>query len=222
MLLKATLTPYMVIVFLRLVLPLLSDTVYQKTGVQLFNYYSIAVISIICVIPMLFGIVYAFRLLDENDVHILNVISVTPFGMRSFLYLRMIPPSFLSFVVVYLTILLTNPVPEEGWLRTIYISVLMALQAPFVFLFITSLAGNKTKGLKFVKLYWFFLAAVPAGLLLHHPWNYLAFFSPLYWISWAWVTEIPGESLIYGAISFSIAAGCMLLFFFHFLKKHPG
>jgi fluoroquinolone transport system permease protein len=222
MLLMASLAPFMLILFLCLVFPLLSNFIFIKTAFQLYNYYTIVAITMVSVIPMLFGMVYAFILLDENDMHILQVISVTPAGKKNFLYMRMIVPVFLSFFMVILTIILTRPVPTEGWLRTIYISFLLAIQSPFVFLFIGSLAGNKVEGLALSKLYGIFLIAVPLGLLLHHPWNYFVFFSPLYWISWAWVTSFPGESLLYGVIGMIITLGCILIFFRHFVKKHSN
>jgi fluoroquinolone transport system permease protein len=171
---------------------------------------------------MLFGMVYSFILLDESDAHILQVISVTPAGRINFLLMRMIVPSFLSLIMVLLTILFTNPMPSEGWLRTIFVSLLLSFQVPFVFLFIGSLARNKVEGLALSKFYGVFLATVPLGLLLHHPWNYLNFFSPLYWISWAWVSQNPIESLMYGGISIVITAGSILLLFKHFLKKQVG
>jgi len=222
MLLLAILAPFMLILFLRLVFPLISDFIYIKTAFQLHIYYTIAAITMVSIVPMLFGMAYAFILLDENDLHILQVIAVTPAGKKNFLYMRMIVPAFLSFIMVLFTIVLTNPVPTEGWLRTVYVSLLLAVQCPFVFLFIGSLAGNKVEGLVLSKFYGIFLVAVPLGLLLHHPWNYFAFFSPLYWVSWAWVTSIPAESLLYGAISMIITLGGILIFFSHFFKKHAN
>jgi fluoroquinolone transport system permease protein len=222
MLLMASLAPFMLILILRLVFPLISDFVFLKTGFQLDNYYTLTAIIMVSVIPMLFGIVYAFILFDEKDLHILQDIPVTPVNKKNFLYMRIIVPAFLSFIMVLLSIILTNPVPSEGWLRTIYITFLLSTQSPFVFLFIGSLAGNKVQGIALAKLYGIFLVAVLFGLLLHHPWNYFAFFSPLYWISWAWITSIPVESLIYGAISMIITFGGILIFFRHFLKKHTN
>lgn len=219
MLLLTILAPFFLILFLRLVFPLISDFIFLKTGFQLDKYYTLAAITMVPIIPMLFGIVYAFILPDENDMHILQVIAVTPAGKKNFLYMRMIVSTFLSFIIVLFSIIVTNPVPSEGWLRTIFVSFLLSTQSPFIFLFIGSLAGNKVVGLALSKLYGIFLAAVPIGLLLHHPWNYFAFFSPLYWISWAWVTSVPVESLIYGAISMIITFGCIQIFFRHFLKK---
>ena len=117
----------------------------------------------VAVIPMLFGMVYAFILLDESDMHILQVISITPAGKKNFLYMRMIVPALLSFVMVLLSVALTSPVPSEGWLRTLFVSILLAGQVPFVFLFIGSLAGNKVEGLALSKLYGVFLGNCATG-----------------------------------------------------------
>ncbi len=220
MLLMASLAPLFLILFLKLAFPLISDLICKEFAFDLYNFYSIVAITMVCVIPMLFGMVYAFILLDENDAKILQVISVTPAGQLTFLYMRMLLPVFLSFIMVLLTIILTQPVPSEGWLRTLFITSLLALQAPFTFLFIVSFAGNKIEGLAFSKLYGVFLITVPLGLILHHPWNYFVFFSPLYWISWAWVTSYQGESLLFGAISMAITILSVLLFLSYFLKKH--
>jgi fluoroquinolone transport system permease protein len=222
MLLLASIAPIMLILVLKLAFPLLSDFILLKTGFLLDTYYTIVAITMIAVIPMLFGMVYAFILLDENDLHIIQFISVTPAGKKNFLYMRMIVPALLSFITVLLSIVITNPVPNEGWLRTIFVSVLLTIQVPFVFLFIGTLARNKIEGLALSKLYGIFLIAVPLGLLLHHPWNYLLFFSPLYWISWSWVTSIPSESLVFGLVSVLITVVCVILFFRYFLKKHSG
>jgi fluoroquinolone transport system permease protein len=215
----ASVAPLFLILLLRLVFPLLSEFIYQKFEFEIYRYYTISAITMVSLIPMLFGMVYAFILLDECDAHILQVISVTPAGRNNFLYMRMIVPALLSFLMVLLTILFTNPVPSEGWLRSVFISLLLASQVPFVFLFIGSLARNKVEGLALSKFYGIFLATVPLGLLLHHPWNYIIFFSPLYWISWAWVTQNPVESLMYGLIAAIITAGCVVWLFRHFLRK---
>lgn len=220
MLLVAMSAPVIITLLIKLLFPLISGFILSKTGFHFDNYYTVFALTLLPIIPMLLGIVYAFILLDENDTHILQVIAVTPAGKKNFLYMRMITPAFLSFILVLMSIFITNPVPTEGWLRTVFIAFMLSLQAPFIFLFIGSLSGNKVEGLAYSKLYGIFLIAVPLGLILHHPWNYFMFFSPLYWISWSWVTSIPGESLIYGGISLVITLGGIILLFRHFLRKH--
>jgi fluoroquinolone transport system permease protein len=222
LLLFAISAPFLLILFLRLIFPLISGYVLFKTGFQLENYYTHVAITTVSVIPMIFGMVSAFLHIYETDTHILQVIDGTPSDLKRFFCLRMIVPAILSFFMVLLTIVLTVPVPTEGWLRTIYVSLLLCVQSPLVFLFIGSFAKNRIQGLVLSKLYGIFLVAVPLGLLLHHPWNYFSFFSPLYWISWAWITSVPSESLIYGAITIILTSGFILIFLRHFLKKQTN
>lgn len=222
MLLLAFFAPFFLIIFLKLLFPWLTEFIYLKTSFNISAYYTLAAITMICIIPMLFGMVYAFILLDEKDAHILQVISVTPAGKRSFIIMRMLMPLSLSFIMVLSAAIVTDPVPTEGWLRVLFVSLLLSLQAPFTFLFIGGLAGTKVEGLAMSKLYGVFLVAVPLGLLLHHPWNYIAFFSPLYWISWAWVIPSGEEAFIYGAIATVVTAVCVLIFFRYFLRKHSA
>jgi fluoroquinolone transport system permease protein len=222
LLLIASLASFLLILFMTLVFPLISDFIFSRTGFLLVNYFTLAAITIVSVIPVLIGMVYAYILLDENDLHILQVIDVTPAGKKNFIYYRMTVSAFLSFIMVLFSIILINPVPTEGWLRTLFITVLLSIQSPFVFLFIGSLAENKNEGISLSMLYGIFLAAIPFGLLLHHPWNYFAFFSPMYWISCSWVASVSIESLIYGSISMIITFGSIMILFRHFLKKNPN
>jgi fluoroquinolone transport system permease protein len=218
MLLWTLLALVILILLLKLAFPLISGFIFLKTGFRLQSYYTIVAITLVAIIPMLSGIIQAFVFLTEDNFHLPQLITSTPAGRQNALY-RMIALTFLSFILLIFSIILTNPVPTEGWLRTIFVSVLMSIQSPVVFLFIISFAGNRAEGLTLSTFYGIFLATVPLGLLLHHPWNYFIFFSPLYWISWAWVTSIPAESLIYGAISIIITIGWIFILFRIFLKR---
>jgi fluoroquinolone transport system permease protein len=217
-LLMAFIAPFLLVFLLRFLFPLIAAYILSATGYSIDRYYVIAVLTIIPVIPMLFGMVYAFILLDENDKHILQIIAVTPAGKINFIIMRMIIPLLLSLMMVVLSIVLIRPVPSEGWLRTALVSILLSTQAPFVFMFIGSLAENKVEGLAMAKLYGVFLVAIPFGLMLHHPWNYLTFFSPLYWISWAWVLPDPFQSFLCVLITIVMTDGSIFFFFRHFLK----
>ncbi len=219
MLMVALIAPVILIVLLRLVFPLLSDFILMKSGIGIAQYYPVVAITFISLIPMLLGMVYAFILLDEIDLHILPVISVTPAGKINFIIMRMIAPVFLSFFFILFTVFLTGPVPGEGWLRTLAVTILFSSQSAFVFLFTGSMAKDKIEGLAFTKLYGIFLAAVPLGLVLHHPWNYIAFFSPSYWIAWSWIVENPYYSLWYSGIAFLLTSAAIVFLLRNFIKK---
>lgn len=206
--LLAVLASFILIIFLRFIFPFVSDFFFSGTGFQLRNYYTIIAITLLSIIPMFFGMASAFKPEVPNE------------SKRTFIFTKMKVPAVLSFVLVLLSVLLTDPVPDEGWLRTIFISFLLSAQSVFVFLLISGFARSRGEARTLSVLYGIFLAAVPAGLILHHPWNYFAFFSPLYWISWAWGISQPVESLMYGAISMIITSGCIVIFYRQYFKKH--
>ena len=219
MLLFASFMPVILIILMRYLFPWLTEYIYTKSSFNLNEYYPVVAIPIVSIIPMLYGMIYAFVFLDENDSHNIREISVNPSVKRNFLYMRILVSALLSLVIVLISILIIDPVESEGWLRNIYISVLLATQAPFIFLIIGCLAENKTEGFALTKLCGVFLVAVPLGLILYHPWNYIMFYSPLYWISWAWIVPSASESLVYGAIALIITGGSISLFFRYFLIK---
>jgi hypothetical protein len=110
-------------------------------------------------------------------------------------------------------------VPTEGWLRNLFAACLLSIQAPFVCLLICILAEKKVKRIPVFVLSCIFLITVPYGLLIHHPWNYLVFFSPFYWVAWAWIIKTPVESFIYGAISVFIISVALTVFLSKLLRK---
>jgi fluoroquinolone transport system permease protein len=220
LLLVTGLIPLLLILLLKFVFPLISHLVFLKSGFILDKYYSLAALTIVSLIPVFLGMLYAFILLDENDLKIIEESDMKPFSRGNSLYMRILVTASLSLILIYISIFLINPVPGEGWLRTLFVVILLSLQSPFVFLFIVSLAENKIEGFALSKIYGFFLITVPLGLVLHHPWNYLAFFSPLYWISWAWIVQSPVESMIYGTIAVILTSGAIIFFFRRFFMKH--
>jgi hypothetical protein len=167
-------------------------------------------------------VVSASIVLDKRYLYKPANLEVTGAEIRKSLLVRMIISAFFSFILVMITILLAKPVRTEGWLRNLFAAFLLSTQSPFVFLFISAVRGNRNSGSSFSRLYWMFLIAAPLGLMLHHPWNYLAFYSPLYWIAWAWIVQSPLESLIYGSIGMILTSSAIILFFRHLLRKYSG
>lgn len=194
------LTPFLLIILFKLVFPLLSIEnrfLYNK-------YYTLISFTLLSSIPMMFGLIYG-KLYPKDS-----------FSVRMLIIL------IFSFILIYLSILFINPVPSHGWLRTIYAAMLFSTEAPFGFLFI-GVTGKKTiAGLNLSALYWILLIALPAGLLLHHPWNYFAFFSSFYWAVWAWMVPSLTESLIFATISVLITIAGSMLLLRYTSGKHPG
>lgn len=221
-LLARCLAPFVLIILLKFVFPPLSGFIFSKTGLLLDKYYSLIAITFVLIIAMLPGIVNAFIFLNEKYFQLIHVTEFTPAERTEFLFFRMIINAIFSFVLVMITIILAKPVPGEGWLRNLFAAFLLSIQSPFVFLFISSFNENRNAESAISRLYWVFLIAASFGLMLHHPWNYIVFFSPMYWTACAWIVPSPYESLIYGSIVVILTSGGMIVFFRHFLRKQVG
>lgn len=221
-LLITLLSPFLLIFFLIVVFPIISEFVFSKKGFYLNSYYSVIAITIISIFPVLIGFLYALKFIDKRVENNDGINTITPVTKQFFLKTKIIIPSSLSLILLLLSVSITDPVPTQGWLRSIYISLALAVQTPFAFLFIAGLSNSRLGGIALAKVFGIFLAAIPFGLLVHHPWTYFAFYSPFYWLSWAWVIPSPLESLLYGVIALILTLSGVVILFRHFLRKHTN
>lgn len=218
-LLSAILIPILLVLILKFIFPFISDLISSGRRLQPENYFTIISIILIFSIPIIVGILLASGFSNRNLLS-------SPFQnnhkeINLIFLIRIVETLILSFVLVLLTIVTTNPVPSEGWLRTIYVSVLLALQSVDILFLITNRIYHKADNAIIYFICALLLIAVPVGLLLKSPWNCFAFFSPIYWISWAWVTAVQIESIICGVISLIIISGPVFLIYRILFKKKP-
>jgi hypothetical protein len=218
--LAGSLIPVVFIASLKLIFPLISHFFFNIAGFQFDNYYSVVAITLVSCLSMIIGKTYGYLLYKVGNFNFLFENAADKIEKCRFLIIRMIIITLYSFILEMITIILIKPVPTEGWLRTLFAAILLATQSAFIFVIIINLAEEKSKRLALSGLFCIFLITVPFGLLLHHPLNYFTFFSPLYWIAWAWVVKAPVESMIYGAIALIITSGTIVIFLCRFLKKH--
>ena len=160
-LLAASLYPVLLVFFLRFVFIPLAGLISPETGFPLQNYYSIVAITLVTIIPILPGIFYSRDMDHEIFLEWIKGNQITSTKQKTAIYMRVIRAACLSLIILLVTIFLTDPVPTQGWLRSIYVSLLLAIQTPYVFLFISSLSGNKFKGLTFLLLYMYFYCRCP-------------------------------------------------------------
>ena len=216
-LLFASVILFILIIFLTFYFPVISHFIFNQYGFRLDEYYPLFSITLIGVIPVLIGTRYGMLFCTDQGNDLWTKSNEITAQSRNLLLMRVISTVVLSFLMIVLSVLLIKPVPAQGWLRTIYAIGLLSIQSPLGFVVISE--GRKTGRLIFSWLSWIILIAMPLGLLFHHPWNYLAFLSPFYWIAWAWIIQSPTESLIYGLIALALTFAGAFLFFREFLKK---
>ncbi len=219
LLLIAFLSPVFITLFLLYIFPLFSLLTGSENGFLTGRYYPVTSLTLISAIPFIYGLIFSHIHLHQYQSGNLpdNILNFR--GTMGMLYFRFVFSALICFVVVLPVIFLTDAVSTEGWLRSIYASALLASLVPFIFAVILAgrLRGRIRPSIIFLAAA--FIIAVPSGVLLHHPWNYFAFFSPFYWVSWAWIISSPLESLVYGLISLLLISGSVILLL-HYFRKH--
>lgn len=179
------------------------------------EYYTITVVSLTSLIPVIYGIVFSIIYSKEKRIFD-NLFGISIRGRHiSAGVLRMIYVFILSFITLLLLIRLADPVPDEGWMRTAFIITLLSAQSAFVYSLVR-LSCSRFSCIMLLALILFLFAAMPFGFMLHRPWNIFMFVSPFYWLGWAWIVPSPGESLTYASIGIAlsliylVAAGILL------------
>jgi hypothetical protein len=210
----------LIVIILPVCFPAVSHSAYLKTGVQPAKNYTLISLTLIALIPVIIGIAYGKIMSDEvqqkknNDPGMIN--RNTPDST----YIRIFTSLTISFILVILSIWFLKPVPSQGWLRTLYGAMLLSVQTPFILLLIAGTGAKKIAGRSLTIFYLVFLIALPFGLLVHHPLNYLAFFSPFYWIAWAWMIRPPVEAILCGSIAIILSSIVLFILLRYYLRRH--
>lgn len=162
--------------------PLLAIFMSEKWNINIQAYFNQAVAFFLPLIPMMFGMVYGFILLDERDEGIITALSITPYGKKGYLKIRMYFPMIYSFMVMLLFYYgLKNPFRLPFWQITSIISIL-TLNAPIMLLFLGAFAKNKIEGMAITKGFNLLLMAILIDYLAPAPFNWLGSFSQFFWM----------------------------------------
>jgi hypothetical protein len=210
----------LIVILLPVCFSSVSHTVYLKTGLQPEKFYTIVSLSVLALIPVLVGIAYGRVISDETQKEAINGTEIAGKKVPDSTFFRILTSLIFSFLLIVLSTYLMKPVPSQGWLRTLYGVLLLTVQTPIVLLLIGKTGARKIAGTGISKFYLLFLIALPLGLLVHHPWNCLAFFSPFYWVAWAWMIRPPAEAVICGAIAIILSSVILFVLLKYFLGRH--
>jgi len=144
--------PLMYVVLSRIIIHWIAPTL--KNTIPLAGNYSMIFMLFTTTIPLVYGFIAAFMILDERDEHLLTVLRVMPISRNSYLIYRMFFLSIFSFIV-----LLVFP-PVSGLLENtqfvyveyVPIALLFTLLTPFSALLVSSFATNKVQAFAIFKI----------------------------------------------------------------------
>jgi len=143
---SAIIAPLMFLVIGRIVFPWIAEIYYPN----LVLFYPAFFMLFVIFIPMVFGFVAGFLIIDERDENILAVLRVMPISRSSYLFYRMFLMSVLSFILVLLFPWLTGLIDVTFW-NYLPIAILFAVFTPVLALIVTILATNKIQAFALFK-----------------------------------------------------------------------
>lgn len=215
------LLPPLVALILRLALPWIFQLTDTTFGVDLRPYLPLIYAFLSLLIPVLYGTVVGFLLLDERDDRTLLALQVTPLPLRGYAAYRISMPIVLSLLLTPLTFWIVG-VPGLSWGGMLVTAVAAAPLAPIFMLLLAAFAADKVQGFALVKGLNVFLIVPLVAWFMQMPWQLLLGLVPTYWpVKVFWLVlagEHYGGYLVVGLLYQSI----LVVLLFRRFKKVLG
>ncbi len=182
--------PVFLALFLRWFAPWLNRRLQGSLSFELAPYYPLVMsYFIVLLIPLMFGLVIGFLLLDEKDDDTLTALQITPLPMASYLVYRIALPLALSTVLMVVVVPLTG-LSRLGLGPLVVLAVASAPLAPLFALFIASFAANKVQGFALMKGLGGLLLVPNLAWFVSGGWQLAFGLVPTYWpVKLYWVLE---------------------------------
>lgn len=145
--------PLMLIVVSQIVVQWIAPTL-EKT-IPLAGNYQMIFMLCVTMLPLVYGFIIAFLILDERDEHLLTVLRVMPISRNSYLIYRMLFLSIFSFIILLIYPPLSGLLvefPNFSYLDYIPVALLLTLITPFSALLVSSFATNKVQAFAIFKI----------------------------------------------------------------------
>lgn len=149
----AIILPLMVIVISQIIVQWIAPTL--ENTLPIAGNYQIIFMLCTTMLPLVYGFIAAFLILDERDEHLLTVLRVMPISRNSYLIYRMFFLSVFSFIVLLIYPPLSGLLvgfPHFSYLEYIPIALLLTLLTPFSALMVSSFATNKVQAFAIFKI----------------------------------------------------------------------
>ena len=219
MLILSIAVPFILWALMQFIFPWLAELFLNQWTIDIGPYYRFAGTFFLMLIPMMFGMVYGFILLDERDGGIITAISVTPAGKSGYLKLRLGIPLILSLVFILLFQVLLDLTGSHGPVQIIAISAIISSQSLLLLLFLGAFADNKVMGMAISKGFGLLLLGPVLDYLLPEPYQWIGAYSPLFWAGRSLLAEETSSFWLFFIISLAFHGLLLLLLFRKFSNR---
>lgn len=148
----AILYPILLISFSQILVQFIAPNI--EESIPLAGNFTVFLMLFVTIIPILYGFIASFLILDEKDEHLLTVLRVMPISRNTYLIYRMMFLTFFSFLVLLifppLSGLLENT--QFSYLEYLPIAILFSLLTPFSAMLVSSFATNKVQAFAIFKI----------------------------------------------------------------------
>lgn len=195
LLLGILIMPWLMALFLRLLVPGVSAWTASRFGLDLTTYYPLIVAFFLFLnIPLLFGVLSGFMLLDERDDDTLTALRVTPASLQGFTFYRLLTGFTLSVLYILVTTPLTGLLSLADTLRAVPAAFLASLFTPLTAMLLGAFASNKVEGFAVMKGFGLLMVGPLMAYFVPGAWEALFGILPTYWpakVFWASVADEP-------------------------------
>lgn len=176
----------------RFFLPWLGD----RSGLNLDLYADLILVILILIIPITFGAILAFSILEDRDDNIFTSIRVTPLSIKEFLSFRFITVFILTYFTVVFVMWFSNI--GDFPIKNIWaIGLLASLEAPMYGLLINAFSTNKIEGFAVMKGMSIFILFPIIALFFIDKKELFFSFAPGFWAAKSISSVIRGEGILY-------------------------
>ena len=220
MLILSMAVPFILWGLMQYLFPWLGNLFLTQWSIDITSWYTSAGTFFVLLIPMMFGMVYGFILLDERDGGIITAISVTPTGKSGYLQLRLGFPLILSLLFVFMFLVLLQLTGSLGILQIILISALTASQALLLLLFLGAFADNKVMGMAIAKGFGLLLMGPVLDFVLPSPYFWIGAYSPLFWSGRALLAENSASFWLFFCLATIFHGALLWILFRKFISRN--
>jgi len=146
--------PIMLILFARILVHLISPRIKGSFEFASPAFFPVFLLLFSLFIPIIYGFISSFLLLDEKDEHLLTVLKVMPISRNNFLATRMFFMSLFAFIVLLIFPPLSGLIDatQFNYFAYVPVAVLYSLFTPFISLLVSTFATNKVQAFAIFKI----------------------------------------------------------------------
>lgn len=176
------LMPWVIVIMLRLLIPGIGNWLEATYGITLEQYYPLILsFFIILEIPLIFGLVFGFLILDEKDDRVLIAMQVTPVTVGGYAFYRFLTTVLLCMFYLLAALNLTGLIALPEFYLLLLVAFMGGLFAVFIILLLISTADNKVEGLALMKAMGIIMMGPLAAYFMESKWQLLFGILPSYW-----------------------------------------